>query len=188
MFSRPARMMEKMVGMMPIKSTRFILSVRNLLLFGQTSSRRKYLILTFGKQTSVFTLCSRRTHSMTKKAVAMLSMMCNITSTSSCSLIASMRKIPEQKENSSFAFCLGFSKSSLFRIIPESNTEEINPSLHNCVFRCGKSMCVKCCSHWWRWKPSEWRWRKVAEPDDSFPDIQASPRLPLVPDRSYCFF
>lgn len=121
MFSRPARMMEKMVGMMPIKSTRFILSVRNLLLFGQTSSRRKYLILTFGKQTSVFTLCSRRTHSMTKKAVAMLSMMCNITSTSSCSLIASMRKIPEQKENSSFAFCLGFSKSSLFRIIPESN-------------------------------------------------------------------
>ena len=49
MFSRPARMMEKMVGMMPIKSTRFILSVRNLLLFGQTSSRRKYLVLTFGK-------------------------------------------------------------------------------------------------------------------------------------------
>ena len=47
MFSRPARMMEKMVGMMPIKSTRFILSVRNLLLFGQTSSRRKYLALTF---------------------------------------------------------------------------------------------------------------------------------------------
>ena len=40
-------MMEKMVGMMPIKSTRFILSVRNLLLFGQTSSRRKYLALTF---------------------------------------------------------------------------------------------------------------------------------------------
>ena len=47
MFSRPARMMEKMVGMMPIKSTRFILSVRNLLLFGQTSSRRKYLALIF---------------------------------------------------------------------------------------------------------------------------------------------
>ena len=73
------------------------------------------------EKTSEFTFCSRRTHSMTKKAVAMLSMMCNITSTSSCSLIASMRKIPEQKENSSFAFCLGFSKSSLFRIIPESN-------------------------------------------------------------------
>ena len=119
-------MMEKMVGMMPIKSTRFILSVRNLLLFGQTSSRRKYLVLTFGKQTSVFTFCSRRTHSMTKKAVAMLSMMCSITSTSSCSLIASMRKIPEQKE---IPLSVPFFSYNTYL----SNTEEINPSLHNCV-------------------------------------------------------
>ena len=44
---RQLKVMEKMVGMMPIKSTRFILSVRNLLLFGQTSSRRKYLALPF---------------------------------------------------------------------------------------------------------------------------------------------
>ena len=34
---------------------------------------------------------------MTKKAVAMLSMMCSMTSTSSCSLLASMRNIPEHR-------------------------------------------------------------------------------------------
>ena len=47
MFSSPARMMEKMVGRMPIRSTRFILSKTNFLLFGQTSRRRKYLSIDY---------------------------------------------------------------------------------------------------------------------------------------------
>ena len=88
MFSSPARMTEKMVGRIPIRSTRFILSETNFLLFGQTSRRKKYLF--------IFILPNYLigAHSMTKKAVAMLSMMWRMTSTSSCSLLASMRNIP----------------------------------------------------------------------------------------------
>ena len=43
MFSSPARMTENMVGRIPTRSTRFILSETNFLLFGQTSRRKKYL-------------------------------------------------------------------------------------------------------------------------------------------------
>ena len=86
-------MTEKMVGRIPIKSTRFILSEINFFLFGHTSSRRKYLsidhIFFIQNQVELFD-----THSITKKAVAMLSMMCSIVSTSSCSLLASIRNIP----------------------------------------------------------------------------------------------
>ena len=91
MFSSPARMAENMVGRIPIRSTRFILSDTNFLLFGQTSSRKKYLVICVSYQDDLID-----THSMTKKAVAMLSMMWSMTSTSSCSLLASIRNIPEQ--------------------------------------------------------------------------------------------
>ena len=43
MFSSPARMMLKMAGRIPTRSTRFILSEIKFFLLGQTRSRRKYL-------------------------------------------------------------------------------------------------------------------------------------------------
>ena len=97
----------------------FIILILNIKIIKSTSFQKE--------KTSKFTFCLRRTHSMTKKAVAMLSMMCSITSTSSCSLIASMRKIPEKKRKIRSQF-LFFSYNTYV-----SNTEEINPSLHNCV-------------------------------------------------------